>query len=281
MASSSIPALYNARAAQYDDKTTFHRSLAAEIFRCANPQPGESLLDLACGTGLVSFLFARKLQSGEKKGRIIGVDISHGMLDVARSKLQLDENRGFNIEFLEHDITSLDSVIDGEFDIITICSALVLLPNPGAAIKHWSQFLRRGGRMVVDVPHEKSMLSLKVLSLIAPSFNVSVLGNRNWIIGRESLKELMENTGLQGEVYKTEIFEDIPAKTEPRRTEWGAEEGGRIFENIARSSGFEKMEKKEREQAKAMFEAEWTKLAGNDGRVREEGRLWIGFGYLI
>lgn len=39
-----------------DDDTTFHRTLASEYISYAKPQPGESLLDLACGTGLVTYV---------------------------------------------------------------------------------------------------------------------------------------------------------------------------------------------------------------------------------
>jgi SAM-dependent methyltransferase len=203
------------------------------------------------------------------------------MLDVAHSKLgsEKDNTGRTDVQFIEHDITSLDGVVDGEFEIITICSALVLLPDPGAAIKHWSRFLKKGGRMVVDIPHERSMLSLKILSLIAPSFGISILGNRNWIRGPESLRELMENAGLKAEVLETEIFEDIPARTEEGRSEWVVEEGGRIFEKVIKGTGFEALGAEEREKARAMFQAEWKKLAGDDGRVGEEGRLWIGIGW--
>lgn len=133
---SSISISYNARAAAYDDTTTFHRHLASEYVSYAKPQKGESLLDLACGTGLVTFEFARVLQSlsTQPKPTIIGVDISTGMLGIARSKLSEPSNQGLDIAFVEHDITSLSGIPElsgkeGYFDIITICSAFVLLPG--------------------------------------------------------------------------------------------------------------------------------------------------------
>jgi ubiquinone/menaquinone biosynthesis C-methylase UbiE len=48
----SILALYNARAHKYDGETSFHRTLAAQFVEYAKPKPGESVLDLAYGTGL-------------------------------------------------------------------------------------------------------------------------------------------------------------------------------------------------------------------------------------
>lgn len=44
---------------------------------------------------------------------------------------------------------------DGGFDIISICSALVLLPDQQGAIRFWvEKLLKKGGRLIVDVPTE-------------------------------------------------------------------------------------------------------------------------------
>jgi ubiquinone/menaquinone biosynthesis C-methylase UbiE len=218
----SIATSYNTRAPTYDDKTTFHRQLASSYITYAKPQPGESLLDLACGTGLVTFEFAPLLQSNPQnvthrasgpnasKPVIVGVDISKGMLDVARSKRQNPSNQDAEIQFVEHDITCLSSIPElrgkqDTFDIITICSALVLLPDPAEAIKQWAGYLKKGGRMIVDVPHTHSMLSLKILDIIASELAIDVLGKRAWIEGPQSLKAILRNAGLEPRVLVTDV----------------------------------------------------------------------------
>lgn len=208
----SIAKSYDTRAPTYDTATSFHSHLASEYVKYANPQPGETLLDLACGTGLVTFEFAKILQSDGQKPIVVGVDLSRGMLDVAVLKLQ----PGQEITFVEHDICNLDGVKvlegkEGTFDTITICSALVLLPDSAAATKHWAEYLKSGGngktggRMVVDVPHTHSMLALKILDLIGPEFGIESLGRRTWIKGPESLRGLLEGAGLTAEVRVTEV----------------------------------------------------------------------------
>ncbi|KAE8452047.1 hypothetical protein EG329_002212 [Mollisiaceae sp. DMI_Dod_QoI] len=162
----SVREAYNSRAATYDTATTFHSRLANAYVSYATPQPGESLLDLACGTGLVTFALAPHLQlqlpilatkspasetPNPTKPKIIGIDLSPSMLSIARSKLSLSSTTGTGVEisFLEGDILHLDSIPllkmaledeEGErekekekerqFDIITLSSALVLLPSP-------------------------------------------------------------------------------------------------------------------------------------------------------
>jgi ubiquinone/menaquinone biosynthesis C-methylase UbiE len=111
---------YDKRAPTYDSKTSFHRNLAEAYVTYVDPRPGEDLLDLACGTGLVTFNLARILQphymdgEGEaerkRKGKIVGVDISRGMLDVARWKLEMRGNEELRIDFIDCDIAKLDGI---------------------------------------------------------------------------------------------------------------------------------------------------------------------------
>lgn len=287
---SSIPELYNARAQKYDIETTFHRTLATQYVKYAKPKAGESVLDLACGTGLVTIQLASIVQNvrQSQKPKVVGIDIAKGMLDVALEKFGEDECKGLEVKFLESDIANLtelegEGLTNGSFDIITVCSALVLLGDPQAAIQHWAQYLKPGGRMVVDIPHNKSMLSNKILSLIAPDFGLRILGDRNWIKGAESLEWALEGAGLKAEVIETDIFDDIPARTEQGRSEWLDCEGGAIFDQaIKKGTAFTELEPNTKSNAKKRFEEEWAKLAsGVGGIVREEGRLWVGIGTKI
>jgi len=54
---------------------------ATDLIDRAAPRPGERVLDVACGTGVVSRLAAERMGSG----RVVGLDINAGMLAVARS----------------------------------------------------------------------------------------------------------------------------------------------------------------------------------------------------
>lgn len=99
-------------------------------------------------------------QSGRQSGR-------HrprpGMLAEARKKPIHEYSAP--ITWLQGDVTSLSSTPEiqsilscrGGFDIISLCSGLVLLPNQSAAIKYWARLLRPGGRMIIDVLAEKQI----------------------------------------------------------------------------------------------------------------------------
>lgn len=296
----TVPELYNSRAPAYDDETTFHRSLASEYVNYANPKPGEYLLDLACGTGLVTYEFAHVLQpdstastSTQQRSTIIGVDISSGMLEVAREKLSHKENAGLDIQFIQHDITDLDAIEElketkQSFDIITICSALVLLDSPFDALKHWVTYLKPGGRLIVDVPSIKTRLALKILGDIAPEFGIKALGGESrWIKGPESLKNALEGAGLVNvEATETRIFSDIPARTKVTGSlgdaVWTVDEGNLVFDTVIGRGGlgnqFRGLGEATLGRARARFLQEWKKAANEDGLVKEEGRLYVGVG---
>lgn len=202
----SIVALYDNRSETYDD--SFHPRQAEDFVRWANLKPSQSVLDLACGTGLVAILAKREV--GEQ-GRVVGVDLNGKMMDVARRKARRD---GLDITFIREDITQLNHASlmpesgDG-FDVITCASALVLLPSPQAALTHWSTYLAPGGRILVDVLAERSMVAGVILEEIAQEEGVAdqLLYHRSWITSKDSLRQLLVDAGLTPErVFETASY---------------------------------------------------------------------------
>ena len=79
-------------AAEYDDeKTPEYNECVARVLEHAAPESGDTVLDLGCGTGTISLALA------DDAGRVVGRDISEGMMDEARRKA--DERDLENVEF--------------------------------------------------------------------------------------------------------------------------------------------------------------------------------------
>lgn len=78
---SRLKRMWEGRGASYDAGDTFHQALALELVRKAGIKPGEKLLDVATGTGMVAIPAA---QLTGKTGSVTGIDISESMLDQAR-----------------------------------------------------------------------------------------------------------------------------------------------------------------------------------------------------
>lgn len=117
--------------------------LAADLVEAAALQPGERVLDVACGTGIVTRLAAERLGDS---GRVAGTDVNPGMLEVARSAAD-----GTPIEWHEANAESLP-LADESFDVVLCQMGLQFIPNKLAALREMRRVLASGGRAVLNVP---------------------------------------------------------------------------------------------------------------------------------
>ena len=106
--------------------------------------PVGTLLDVACGTGRYSAYMAAR---GHK---VIGVDLSPHMLELARAKLP-------EADFREGDMENLP-VDDASVDAALCALALVHLPDVGKAIAEMARVLRPGGHLVISDVHPMPIL---------------------------------------------------------------------------------------------------------------------------
>jgi ubiquinone/menaquinone biosynthesis methyltransferase len=106
-----------------------------ELIAALPPQDSPLCLDLACGTGDLAFLLARKYPAG----RIIGIDITEKMLMLARRR-----NSWPNVEFFNQDMGKL--IADSNsVDIVTGGYALRNAPDLAATLDEIHRVLRPGG----------------------------------------------------------------------------------------------------------------------------------------
>lgn len=117
---------------------------AEELIGLGNPQSGEKVLDIACGTGTVTRLIPPRVGSS---GSVTGLDFNAGRLDVAAS---LPVPSGCAIEWQEGDACTLpfDS---GMFDLVFCQQGLQFFPDKPKAMKEMHRVLVPGGRLILGV----------------------------------------------------------------------------------------------------------------------------------
>jgi ubiquinone/menaquinone biosynthesis C-methylase UbiE len=116
---------------------------AADLIARAMPQPGERVLDVACGTGVVARLAAERMGSG----RAAGLDINGGMLAVARSHAPIP---GVPIEWHEASVLSMPFA-EASFDLILCQLGLQFFPDRPAALREMHRVLAPSGRLALSV----------------------------------------------------------------------------------------------------------------------------------
>ncbi|KAK6436923.1 hypothetical protein LTR95_006890 [Oleoguttula sp. CCFEE 5521] len=280
--------LYDDRATKYDD--SWHPRFAQHVIELLELKPGERVLDLACGTGLVTFAAA---QAVGPTGSVTGVDISSGMLAQAHLK-QLSTNVE-NVEFHQHSITSLSNLagVQGrQFDAITCASALVLLSNPALALKHWARFLKPGGRLVTDVTHIRSQLGHLTLERVGRTLEIPIPSYRLRFETPQHFQELLEQAGLVdvdiklvSQVQANDHGDGVGAyvcnMNQPRiDRDYTVEDGKSIFEKLMGSRYGEALAADNvKDRARQLFLEDWAELANDKGEIEEVDGVFVGVGW--
>jgi ubiquinone/menaquinone biosynthesis C-methylase UbiE len=110
----------------------------------AAPRPGERILDLGCGSGIVARQVAALLGSG---ARVTGLDASPAMLTVAE---QMAAREGAEVEWV-HGAAEALPFKDGSFDVVLCQQALQFCPDRPAALGELRRVLAGGGRLVISM----------------------------------------------------------------------------------------------------------------------------------
>lgn len=132
-----IVVFFDRLAPQWDAELIHHDGVIDAILDNAEIRPGNTVLDVACGTGV---LVPDYLKRGAAS--VTGVDISAEMVKIARSKFPQE-----NVRFLNRDVEELEG---GEtFDAIMIYNAFPHFPDPERLIAALSGRLNPGGTLTV------------------------------------------------------------------------------------------------------------------------------------
>lgn len=133
-------------AAQYEQSWETQLAPAQQaLLAQARLVPGERVLDVACGTGLVTFAAASAVGPS---GTALGTDLSEAMIDLARERAH---ERGLtHVTFERMDAEAL-SLPAESFDAVLCALGLMYPPHPAAAIDEMIRVAAPGGRVVAAV----------------------------------------------------------------------------------------------------------------------------------
>jgi demethylmenaquinone methyltransferase/2-methoxy-6-polyprenyl-1,4-benzoquinol methylase len=109
----------------------------------AELNPGDSALDVCCGTGDLALELAQRVTPG---GHVVGCDFSEPMLDLAREKAADRSTPGLRFEWAD----ALELPYDGErFDAVTVGFGVRNLADLDRGLREMARVLKPGGRAVI------------------------------------------------------------------------------------------------------------------------------------
>ena len=154
---------FNRIAARYADGAPLRASLQAALLEAAALAPGEHVLDLAAGPGLLARNAARQVLPD---GWVLASDIAEGMLAEGQRRAAAEGLPDLLAAACDAEHLAFG---DGSFDVALIGLGLFIFPEPGKALAELRRVLRPGGRLALSVwgPREAVPLIARAQDCIA------------------------------------------------------------------------------------------------------------------
>ncbi|MCJ1281784.1 hypothetical protein MMC26_001107 [Xylographa opegraphella] len=256
--------IFGSRARFYDNP--FHRQMADDYLGWIDLEPGQTLIDMACGTGLIS-IPAKRLVG--PSGHVTGIDISRGMLAEAQRKAVAAQA---DITFLQADVTAPQaSSTPWSAHVITCAAAFSLLGNEIPTLRQWSTYLKPGGRIVFDIPTDSTRLTGQVLVRLARETGLDVFYGSTPAQLADYLRDLFTSAGLRPlHIFPSRVY---------RTVEYDLTNGlDKLHQALDAPGSPWKGDVGVRGRADGIYVEEYIKRMGRSAMVREDIWFYVGVG---
>jgi SAM-dependent methyltransferase len=180
---------------------------AKDLVALAAPRPGERVLDVACGPGVVARLAARHAGADQ----VTGLDINPGMVQLARSlpsELPISWREGSALQM---------PFADECFDVVLCQQGVQFFPDRAAGLREMGRVLVPGGRVVLAVwgPIEHSPGFAALAAALDRHVNAEASAAARspfslWSI--DELRDLLDGTGWRdAAIHSRERMLDFPS----------------------------------------------------------------------
>ena len=163
---------------------TIGAPLANDLIETAALRPGERVLDVASGTGVVAKLASQRVGN---TGAVAGLDVNSGMLAVARSATP----PGMLIEWHEASAEGMP-LPDASFDVVLCQMGLQFMPDKPAALREMHRVLAPGGRLILNVPGPTPRLFAIMGEALARHIGAEAAGFVNHVFSLHDTAELQK-----------------------------------------------------------------------------------------
>ena len=164
-----------------------------------DPQPGDAILDLGCGTGELSAYLAELV---EPEGFVVGVDP-----DVKRLNLAKESHRDIkNLTFVEGNSDNFEGMGCEKYDIIFLNQVLHWIPDQQQAFKNMFSSLKEGGKIAIRYTDHFPPYIATALEVLTPEIEERVK-NSSYHVDKVSVDRFCVTEGF--EIVKSCYANDI------------------------------------------------------------------------
>ena len=169
--------------------------MGTKLVAIATVRHSERVLDVACGTGVVTRQAAAVAGTTRP---VVGLDVNAGMLDMAR---RVPIPAGTTINWQEGDAAAIP-FLDASFDVVLCQQGLQYFPNRQAAVDEMRRVLAPGGRVVLSVwrslPYLPFFVALtKGLERYVGADAAATLGTAFTLGEAEAIRSLLVDAGFR------------------------------------------------------------------------------------
>ena len=150
--------------------------------------PGDRLVDIACGTGIVARVARERMGNG---ATVVGIDLSRDMLAVARRVAP-------DIDWRKGHAAALPLVADERFDVVVCQQGLQFFPDKAAAAMEMRRAVAPGGRLAVATWRPDAEIPfLRELRAVAERHVGAIADQRHSFGDGTALEALLRAAGFQ------------------------------------------------------------------------------------
>ena len=175
--------------------------LSGDLVGIAGLQPGQRVLDVACGTGIVTRLAAERVGAA---GAVAGLDVNPGMLAVARAQIPPETS----IDWYQASAESMP-LPDEAFEVVLCQMGLQFVPNKLAALREMRRVLATGGRALVTVPGPKPPLFAIMTDALARHLSPEVASFGDLVFSLHDIDELTD-------LMRSAGFREVDVQSKPK-----------------------------------------------------------------
>ena len=249
------------RRTAYDAEGDSHPNEAKRLLEYVRLESGQTILDLATGTGLVAIAAAKQVAPN---GFVTGVDMSSGMLKQAENKIAAEGIN--NLESIEADIEAI--AFDIKFDVIFCCSALVYISDIPTMLDKCYSWLKPGGCFAFTTPDKKSYLADVKVKISQDLFGIDLPHIIRPLWTPEKCRNLLQQSGFRDVAIERHLYSRTKINNNYRSTRLESElyPEGNPLSNLS-------------EAQKELLQIEYTKavtqLIADRGIWQEANNLYV------